>query len=137
MSHQYMIRANIINKIASIGCILLLVIAPVVHAAKNKTNPTIKVTYILPTELFYTGKAHDLLWRDTCDNWVLSTKQIEQFFKLSDEYKDDDGYAEYAKTFNWAHCSIMGTLKADNSEWNFEINASGAAEWRNKSTVRA
>jgi Uri superfamily endonuclease len=138
MSQHTMKAPYLFYRFAFIGCLAALLFhSPTLHAAKVKTNPSVKVTSVLPTELFYTGKANDLLWRDTCEGWTLSPKQIEQFFKLSDEYQNEDGYVEYAKTFEWAHCSIIGKLKSDNSEWNFEINASGAAEWRNESGVRA
>lgn len=135
MSRFEISKANVIKWITTLGCVsLLLSGASVANAAKS--NSPVKVINVLPTELFYTGKANDLLWRDTCESWELSTKQIEEFFKLSREYQEGQEYVEYSKTFDWAHCSIIGTLEAENSEWNFEINASGAAEWRNENAVR-
>lgn len=137
MSQLNMNKSGVFKKLMTFGCILTLLSgSPLVGAAKNSANPTVKVINVLPTELFYTGRANDLLWRDACDSWNLTARQIEQFFKLSREYQEGQEHIEYSKTFDWAHCNIVGTLKADNAEWRFEINASGAAEWRSQNRVR-
>lgn len=59
-----------------------------------------------------------------CDGWHLGTLQIEQFFKLSEQYEESPYDAFYQ-----VPCSISGELQAEGRSWDFQINGGATAIW--------
>lgn len=69
--------------------------------------------------------------REACAAWRLNPRQVAAFFAAGREYPDGTHDAFY-----WLPCSIKGRLRAQEREWEFEINAAATATWTDGDTVR-
>lgn len=74
---------------------------------------------------------HDEGIAHACSSWALDAKQIESFFKLSEEYKE----TPYGM-FYQVPCSISGELKSSGEVWQFSINGGATATWSRKGEIR-
>jgi hypothetical protein len=66
-----------------------------------------------------------------CRGWSLTAAQVERFFSLSKEYKQDP-----YSLFYQVPCSISGELTIDGKTWEFVINGGATAIWNRKGVTR-
>lgn len=92
------------------------------HAAHSSS------TSVLPAS--YTGNP-DGPAKKACEAWTLTSKQVEAFFNLSEEYSDNPYSGFYQLP-----CSISGDITADGRTWHYKINGGGTATWKNDDDER-
>ena len=66
-----------------------------------------------------------------CSSWSLDAEQVERFFKLSKEYKENP-----YSMFYQVPCSISGELRAGEKVWRFSINGGATATWSRDGETR-
>jgi len=66
-----------------------------------------------------------------CAAWQLDATQVEQFFRLSEEFEE----SPYAM-FYQLPCKITGRLISEGQSWDFSIDGGGTAVWTDHGRTR-
>lgn len=96
--------------------------------SRRPSSDPIRVARVDPAR--YTGAAGG--WEEAaCRRWRLSAAQVEQFFRLSQQYPENP-YSLFYQT----PCVISGELQAEGRAWRFEIAGGATATWTHGNDVR-
>lgn len=105
-------------------------LAACAHAPPPNAGGALAVTRI-DAARFDDPQGREPALREACAAWRLDARQVAAFFAASREYPDGLGDGFY-----WLPCTIKGRLRAQEREWDFEINAAATATWTDGDTVR-
>ncbi|MEG3193764.1 hypothetical protein SNE32_16205, partial [Lysobacter sp. D1-1-M9] len=113
----------------ALGCMTVMMMTGCLSASpRPSSDPAVQVIEVrAPVPLGSEGRVDGA----ACAAWQLDVAQVEQFFRLSEEFEE----SPYAM-FYQLPCKVTGRLVSEGQSWNFSIDGGGTAVWTDQGRTR-